>query len=105
MECHGPVKASSESLTHAAVYADSKVNAVIHVHNLKLWNYLKNKVPATSAEYGTPEMAYEVIRLFKETDVSTRNIFIMLGHIEGVVAFGRDLDEAGNMIIKFSYLI
>ncbi len=102
--CEGPVKASSESLTHAAVYTVNKeAKAVIHVHNIKLWDQLKNKVPSTpkSVEYGTPKMAYEVIRLVKETDVKKEKIFVMLGHKEGIVAFGKDLNEAGKVLLKY----
>jgi hypothetical protein len=44
--------------------------------------------------YGTPEMAREVQRLFRETDVRNWNIFAMAGHGDGIVAFGRDFREA-----------
>lgn len=34
--CEGPVKASSESLTHALIYeCSNKSNAVVHIHNLQ----------------------------------------------------------------------
>ena len=49
LKCVGPIKASSESMSHAAVYeSNPKINAVIHVHNLDLWTKLLNKVPTTS---------------------------------------------------------
>ena len=72
LACVGKTDASSESLSHAAVYQSNKnANAVIHVHSLEMWERLINKIPTTSpeAEYGTPEIAREIIRLFKETDV------------------------------------
>ena len=38
----GPNRASSESLTHAMIYqCAGAINAVIHVHHLKLWNKLQ----------------------------------------------------------------
>ena len=41
LACSGPIKASSEALTHAAVYACSpKIKAVIHIHSRKLWDYM-----------------------------------------------------------------
>ena len=41
LTCEGAVKASSESLTHAAIYeCSAETNAVIHVHNLDAWNKL-----------------------------------------------------------------
>lgn len=102
--CEGPIKASSESLTHAVIYQiDKKINAVIHVHNLNLWKKLINRIPTTSkkAEYGTPEIAKEVIRLFKETDVKNKRILVMKGHKEGIVSFGKDLNEAGKIILNY----
>ena len=104
LTCEGPIKASSESLTHAAIYRiDSKINAVIHIHNLDLWKRLIGRVPTTSGgvEYGTPEMAREVVRLFRETDVRNKRILVMGGHREGIVSFGSDLNEAGEIILSF----
>lgn len=88
---------SSESLTHAAIYeADAKAAAVIHCHDSTLWAALLNEAPTTSnaVAYGTPEMAYETMRLFRVTDVQTRKILVMAGHEGGIVTFGRNLEEA-----------
>ncbi len=88
---------SSESLTHAAVYdSDATAGSIIHCHDSKLWVALLNHAPTTSkaGDYGTPEMAYEVMRLFKVTDVQSRKILVMAGHEGGIVAFGKDLEEA-----------
>ena len=105
LTCEGPVKASSESLTHAAVYeSDNFANAVIHIHNKSLWEKLLNVLPATSPEieYGTPAMAEEVKRLFKETDLIEKKIFVMAGHEEGIVSFGRNLEEAFKTILFYN---
>ena len=99
--CRGPIRASSESLTHAAVYALSPIyQAVIHIHHRGLWERLLDKIPTTSpaVPYGTPEMAHEVLRLFRETDMVVGKVFVMAGHEEGIVAFGESLDEAGQVI-------
>jgi L-ribulose-5-phosphate 4-epimerase len=88
---------SSESLTHAAVYeSDAKAGSVIHCHDSKLWAALLNKAPTSSkaVDYGTPEMACEVTRLFKITEVQSTKILVMAGHEGGIVAFGKDLEEA-----------
>ena len=88
---------SSESLTHAAIYeSDAKVGAVIHCHDLTLWTAILNQASTSSkaAKYGTPEVAYEVMRLFRVTDVHSRKILVMAGHEGGIVTFGRDLEEA-----------
>jgi ribulose-5-phosphate 4-epimerase/fuculose-1-phosphate aldolase len=97
LRCEGSTVASSESLTHAAVYeCDPTARSVIHCHDLKLWTALLNKVPTTSktAEYGTPEMAQAVRRLFETTDVKRAKIFVMAAHDGGIVTFGNDLQEA-----------
>jgi len=102
--CKGPVKASSESLSHAIIYElDPEINAVIHVHNLEYWKKLIHQVPTTHEDipYGTPEMAKEIIRLFRETDVSEKKILIMGGHQEGIIIFGKDLDEAGGYLLAY----
>jgi len=101
--CKGPVKASAESLTHAAVYEmDPGVQAIIHIHNRKMWDELLDKVPTTSSsvEYGTPEMALEIKRLFNSTNLIEQKILVMAGHEEGVISFGKDLEEAGEIILK-----
>ena len=103
LRCEGSANASSESLTHAAVYeSDAKAGAVIHCHNSKLWAALLNQAPTSSkaVEYGTPEIAYEVTRLFKLTDVQSRKILVMAGHEGGIVAFGRDLEEAFAVLMR-----
>lgn len=100
--CKGPVKASSESLTHALIYeCSTATNAVIHIHNLNLWNKLMHKVPTSSENiaYGTTEMANEIKRLFDETALSTEKIIVMGGHHEGIISFGKNLDEAGRILI------
>jgi L-ribulose-5-phosphate 4-epimerase len=103
LRCVGAAIASSESLTHAAVYeSDARAGAVIHCHDSKLWTARLNQAPTSSkaVEYGTPEMAYEVLRLFKLTDVKSRKILVMAGHEGGIVAFGRDLKEAFAVLMR-----
>jgi len=103
LTCKGPIKASSESLTHALIYECSpETNAVIHIHNIDMWNNLIHKVPTTKIEatYGTPEIANEIKRLFSESTVAAEKIIVMGGHKEGIISFGRTLEEAGNILLK-----
>ena len=60
-------------------------------------------VPSTSkdVEFGTPEMAREIIRLFRETDVLEKKILVMGGHKDGIITFGKDLDEAGGYLLAY----
>ena len=100
--CRGPVQASSESLTHAAVYeADASAAAVVHVHHRQLWQALLGKIPTTAKDiaYGTPEMAYDVLRLFRDTRVADSGIFVLGGHEDGIVALGGSLQEAGTKLL------
>lgn len=97
LRCAGRAIASAESLTHAAVYSmDAEARVVVHGHDSNLWRSLCECGIATCGDvpYGTPEMAAEVQRLFRETGVRQKKIFAMAGHEEGIVAFGRDFREA-----------
>ena len=103
LTCQGPVKASSESLTHAALYETCvEAQAIIHVHHKKLWKTLKHQVPTSDAKvpYGTPEMATEIRRLIETTDLPKKKILVMAGHEEGVVTFGKDCEEAGKILFR-----
>lgn len=93
----GRVIASAESLTHAAVYSmDAEVRVVAHGHDRCLWQGLRERGSATgpNVPYGTPEMAREVQRLFRETDVGRTKLFAMAGHADGIVVFGQDFRQA-----------
>jgi L-ribulose-5-phosphate 4-epimerase len=94
---------SSESLTHAAIYkSDSMTSAVIHCHDAGLWAALLDRAPTTSkaVAYGTPEMAYEIIRLFEVSDVRSKKMFVMAGHQAGIVAFGKNLEDAFDVLMR-----
>lgn len=105
LTCQGPIKASAESLTHAAVYeCDLETKAVIHIHHKMMWDKLLGKVPTTSpdVEYGTPQMALEMFRLFKESAVRTSKLLVMAGHEEGIISFGKNLDEALEILLNYN---
>jgi L-ribulose-5-phosphate 4-epimerase len=97
------VTPSAESMTHGMFYlADPEIQAVIHVHHLEFWRRLMNVFPTTArnVEYGTPEMAREILRLYRESDLPARKIAVMGGHEEGIVSFGQDLNEAGTLLLE-----
>jgi ribulose-5-phosphate 4-epimerase/fuculose-1-phosphate aldolase len=94
---------SSESLTHAAIYeSDPSTSAMIHCHDSVLWAALLDRVPTTSkaVAYGTPEMAHEITRLFKETDVRNGKIIVMAGHEGGIVTFGKNFEQAFDVLMR-----
>lgn len=101
----GRSEASSESLTHAAIYElDEAINAVVHVHDRGLWDSLRGTLPTTSPDigYGTPGMAREFGRLFRESDFANTGVAIMGGHDAGIISFGRTLGEAAERILSLS---
>jgi len=105
LTCLGPIQASSESLTHGAIYQSSKeAKAVIHIHNLKMWNKLKGRLPTTAKNisYGTPAMAKAVKRLFRASNAKIEKIMVMGGHSGGIIAFGKNLNEAGKILLKYN---
>ena len=99
----GAAMPSSESLTHAAIYeSDATAGAVVHCHCSKLWAAVLNEAPTTSkaAEYGTPEMANEIMQLYTRTNAQTRKIVVMGGHEGGILTFGKDLEEAFAVLMR-----
>ena len=103
IHCTGRIRASAESLTHAAVYeASPETMAVIHIHSLDLWIKCKGLMPTSpeTAEYGTPEIALAVRSLCLSSETGGEEVIIMGGHKEGIIAFGNDLETAGNKILK-----
>ena len=100
--CRGPVQASSEALTHAAIYElDPAIGAVVHVHSRPLWARYKGVLPTTAADipYGTPAMAREFQRLYRDTALAVDGVAVMAGHDDGLIAFGRDIDEGATRIL------
>jgi hypothetical protein len=104
VEAEGPVAPSSESMTHAVIYAnDPGARTVIHVHAPPLWQRAKKlKMKCTPAQvpYGTPQMAAAVKKLIRSGGLRREKIFAMLGHRDGVVSYGRTAEEAGFRLIQ-----
>ena len=100
----GMVEPSSEALTHGQIYQlDASVQCVIHAHSPDIWQTAgKTDLPSVGAEigYGTPEMAEAVEKLFRDTPVTRKKMFIMKGHEDGVVSFGRSLADASQVMIS-----
>ena len=100
VQCRGPLKASSESMTHAAIYAqDAAIRAIVHVHDDALWSWALARIPATGADvaYGTPAMAREFQRLV--ADPGFDGVAVMAGHEGGLIAVGDSVAAAARRII------
>jgi ribulose-5-phosphate 4-epimerase/fuculose-1-phosphate aldolase len=101
----GQLPPSSEALTHAALYqVHTGIRAVVHVHSRPIWEAHRNELPTSRDEvlYGTPEMAYEMIRLHKRKALGTRGVIVMGGHQDGVIAFGPSLADAAGEILNLA---
>lgn len=101
----GPIKPSSESLTHAVLYQlDESIQWVMHAHQASIWHAAKRLgLPLTAPDvtYGTPAMAAETARLFRETDVRRMGMFAMAGHEDGIVSFGETARQAAAVMEKY----
>ncbi|MFC2103755.1 class II aldolase/adducin family protein [Bacteroidota bacterium] len=100
VQCVGQIEASSESLSHGVIYeVNSAVNAVIHIHHKDMWNQYINNLPTTNknAEFGTPEVALEIAKLTNEDS----GIIIMAGHPEGIITYGKTLEDAYKKLLKY----
>jgi ribulose-5-phosphate 4-epimerase/fuculose-1-phosphate aldolase len=95
---------SSEALTHVGVYQqEASPQAVIHVHSPEIWRQtLALNLPHTKAEiaYGSTEMAQAVKALLNSEQVRQLPLFTMLGHEDGVVAWGATLEQAAAVLIQ-----
>jgi len=101
--CVGPVQASSEAMTHAAIYElDSNIGAIVHVHDRVLWLRSLNQLPTTDADvaYGTPQMANEFRRLYRDTAFRDTRLAVMAGHEEGLLSFGTSMEEAATRVLE-----
>lgn len=100
----GPIKPSSESLTHGALYAvDAQLRAVLHAHSPDIWQAaMELGLPVTDhrVAYGTPAMAEEMQRLYRQPEVRDGGVIVMGGHPDGVVSFGAGLSVAGNVMVR-----
>jgi hypothetical protein len=103
LKSSGAIKPSSEALTHGTIYnLSDEVGAVIHIHSKVVWEFmLKNDYLKTAdVEYGTVAMIDEVNRIFSTIDPLSNPKFVMLGHEEGVMTFGKDLAEAELVLFE-----
>jgi len=99
----GEIPPSSEALTHASIYhALPSAQVVIHIHDPLIWKLARQlNLPTISAKiaYGTPEMAAAVAKIVKSLPTDEPTVFAMLGHEDGVVAYGTAIDSVAQTII------
>ena len=61
-------------------------------------------MPTTSrlVEYGTPEMALEISKIMKLPETLNERVIVMGGHKEGIIGFGRTVEEAALAILAIT---
>lgn len=103
VRARGPVRPSSESLSHAMLYQlDPAIGFVIHVHDPSIWLHAHDLgLPTTPAEiaYGTPAMADAVEQCYRQAGLNGSGVIAMGGHEDGILAFGVEPDQAGELLL------
>ena len=102
LQAQGPVKPSSEAMTHAVIYRKLHgVEAVVHIHSPELWSHAQQldlAITNPAVEYGTPQMATEIERII-DAGLPRGHTISMGGHEDGVITWGESLHAAGNEIL------
>ncbi|HRI27193.1 MAG TPA: class II aldolase/adducin family protein, partial [Chitinophagales bacterium] len=99
----GQLPASSEALTHAALYqVDAQCLSVLHIHQASLWKKWLYVLPTTYyyIPYGTPQMAMEIQRLYNQTQLPQLQVLVMAGHTDGLIAYGNSPTQALNCLLN-----
>jgi len=101
----GNILPSSESMTHGTLYGlGAHLRFIFHAHSPVIWRRARSlRIPTSDPQvaYGTPEMAREVERLWRTSSLADLGILAMGGHQDGIIAFGRDAEEAGQVTLKY----
>ncbi len=99
----GPCKPSSEALTHAMVYRQRQsAQCIIHAHCPEIWHQtgaLNLPYTGPNVPYGSRAMAVAVEKLFQSGQLNAVSLFTMLGHEDGIIAFGKSIQEAADQLI------
>lgn len=93
----GTRRPSSECITHGAIYElDANIHVIIHIHNRKLWDFMlqNGNLSTNDTPYGTKQMVVDIQNMYKNIVVLDHNLFVMKGHEDGIICFGRNIEEA-----------
>jgi L-ribulose-5-phosphate 4-epimerase len=104
VEAIGAEPPSSETLTHAAIYAsDPHIAWVIHAHSPEIWQQAEPLgLPCTDADvaYGSPAMVRATAELL-DGYRSRPLVFAALGHEDGVFACGPTARDTGGLLVSY----
>jgi ribulose-5-phosphate 4-epimerase/fuculose-1-phosphate aldolase len=97
----GPVKPSSETMTHGVIYGSCEANCVIHVHSRAIFDgMIREGYPATpgTAAYGTPDIARSIEKLVNYDSGKNEGQIVLAGHDEGVIVYASTIEKAFSLI-------
>jgi len=104
VECQGQQPPSSETLTHAMIYAaDARINWVVHGQSQEIWgNSTELAIPQTPASvgYGSPEMTSSVAELL-DANQSRPLVFAAQGHQDGIFSCGPTARDTGGLLVSY----
>ncbi len=100
----GTYPPSSETITHAMVYAaDPKVKWVFHCHCPEIWKLTDDlTLPHTPLDvaYGSTNMVLAVSKLLA-THHSRPIVFTTMGHEDGIFACGPTARDTGGLLVSY----
>lgn len=104
LKATGQVKPSSEALSHGILYQGAQeIIWVMHLHSPDIFRQrVRFNLPCThpSADYGTPEMAAEILKLAQRHDKEEPGLLVMTGHQDGILAYGPSAQMTGELVIE-----
>ncbi len=103
LDVEGPCRASSESLSHAALYESCPAaGAVLHIHSAPLWMHALATRASTSkqAEYGTPALALAVSQVMRELAAPLSGVIALAGHQDGLLSWGCAPEAALDALLR-----
>ena len=104
VEARGSEPPSSETVTHAMIYAaDKRTNWVFHVHSPDLWQRRESLgLPSTGPDvpYGSQAMVSAVAELLA-THQSRPLLFATEGHEDGIFCLAGSARDCGGLLVTY----
>jgi L-ribulose-5-phosphate 4-epimerase len=104
VEASGDAPPSSETLSHAIIYAaDIRIGWIFHAHSPEIWRQAEAlALPCTGpeVEYGSPEMVSATAELLADFQ-SRPLVFATLGHEDGIFACGPTARDTGGLLVSY----
>ena len=103
LQATGQVKPSSEALSHGVLYQYAPdIKWIMHLHSPDIFRQrTRLNLPGTApdADYGTPAMAAELLKLAQSYDPKEPRLLVMTGHSDGILAYGPSAQATGELVI------